>query len=86
MQIVIDTGGQATCLYSEAVDLTALGALAIRRASYVEPDASGSWWADLSPVHGPRLGPFTRRSCALDAERVWLEDHVIGNANRSDRT
>ena len=39
-----------------------------RRASHVEPDADGRWWADLSPVAGPRLGPFEVRSAALDAE------------------
>ena len=32
----------------------------IRRASHVEPDEAGRWWADLSPVGGPRLGPFAR--------------------------
>ena len=73
MQLVIDCQGQVRCLYDEALDLAALGSVSIRRASHVEPDEQGRWWADLAPVEGPRLGPFERRSAALDAERQWLE-------------
>ena len=73
MQLVIERGGLVRCLYEEAIDLTTLGTTAIVRASYVEPDDEGCWWADLSPVHGPKLGPFTLRSDALQAEHHWLE-------------
>jgi hypothetical protein len=78
--MVIDATGRARCLYGEAIDLAALGELTIRRASHVEPDGEGRWWADLSPVDGPSLGPFTLRSQALNAERVWLEAHRLGAA------
>jgi hypothetical protein len=44
----------------------------IRRASHVEADKAGRWFADLSPVAGPVLGPFDRRSEALAAEHEWL--------------
>ena len=37
------------------------------------PTADGRWTADLRPVGGPVLGPFARRSEALEAERAWLE-------------
>ena len=77
MELVIDVYGQARCLYTEVIDLAAIGPLAIRRASQVEPDENGSWWADLAPVNGPRLGPFECRSLALDAERIWLETHWL---------
>ena len=77
MRLVIEPGGRVRCLYGEAVDLTSLGVLSIRRASHVEPDDAGSWWADLAPVGGPRLGPFTLRSLALDAETAWLERHWL---------
>jgi hypothetical protein len=77
MLLVIEPGGQIHCLYGEAVDLASLGILSIRRASHVEPDVNGNWWADLSPLGGPRLGPFTRRSLALDAETAWLEQHWL---------
>jgi hypothetical protein len=46
--------------------------LKITRASHVEPDAEGYWWADMGPSGGPVLGPFTSRSAALGAERGWL--------------
>ena len=55
------------------IDLAALGAPRITRASHVEPDESGRWLADLAPVGGPVLGPFERRSEALEAEVAWLE-------------
>jgi hypothetical protein len=53
MLLRINPGGAVRCLYAEAIDLAALGTLAIRRASHVEPDGQGHWWADLSPVGGP---------------------------------
>ena len=77
MNLLIDPQGQVHCLYSEAVDLAVLGSLSIRRASHVEPDEQGRWWADLSPVEGPTLGPFERRSQALEVEAAWLESHLL---------
>ncbi len=65
--------GQVRCIYAESIDLASLGQLEIRRASHVEPDEHGQWWADLAPVGGPRLGPFTARGQALGAETGWLE-------------
>lgn len=73
MQLRVERDGNLRCVYDEAIDLTALGALTIRRASSVEPDRDGAWWADLSPLGGPRLGPFAQRSLALIAEVTWLE-------------
>src|SRR5207253_242513 len=73
MMLVVDRAGTIHCLYSESIDLSALGPLSMRRASHVEPDVSGYWWADLAPVQGPRLGPFACRSAALHAEQTWLE-------------
>jgi hypothetical protein len=73
MQLVVARGGVVRCLYTEVIDLAALGGLSIQRASHVEPDDDGQWWADLSPVNGPRLGPYTCRSQALAAEQGWLE-------------
>jgi hypothetical protein len=79
MHLVIDPRGIVRGVYSEAIDLSQLGDMAIRRASHVEPDAAGRWWADLTPVGGPMLGPFGRRSDALTAELTWLEEHWLGN-------
>jgi hypothetical protein len=80
MDLVIDGRGQVRCLYSEAIDLAALGTLIIKRASHVEPDEAGRWWVDLDPVKGPRLGPFAHRSQALAAEEAWLSHHILGGA------
>ena len=77
MNVRIDPQGTVRALYSEALDLAALGAGRIDRASTVEPDAAGCWWADLGPSGGPVLGPFRRRSEALAAEVRWLEGHRL---------
>jgi len=82
MQLLIDPGGTIRCLYDEALDLRALGSLAIRRGSHVEPDRHGRWFADMSPVKGPKLGPFPCRSEALAAERRPQIDHHYTTARR----
>ena len=41
-----------------------------------EPVPQG-WWADMSPVDGPVLGPFATRHTALHAEKEWLEANNI---------
>jgi hypothetical protein len=73
MQLVIDAQGTVHTLYDESLDLRSLGPAVIRRASHVEPDAEGQWWAEI--LGGPRLGPFERRSAAIEAELAWLEAH-----------
>lgn len=77
MELFIDPTGCMRCLYGETIRLGELGPLTIRRASHVEPDETGRWWADLSPSNGPRLGPFETRSAALLAEEAWLITHVL---------
>jgi hypothetical protein len=77
MQLIISPAGVIRCLYSEELDLKRLGRLTITRGSHVEPDESGQWSADLAPVGGPRLGPFPKRSQALEAEQEWLEQHWL---------
>ena len=72
MEVVVDAGGDVRCIYDEALDLRELGKLQITRASHVEPDRDGCWWADMGPVSGPVLGPFRNRTEALAAERRWL--------------
>jgi hypothetical protein len=80
MLLIVAPRGEVRCLYDELIDLTPLGQPVIHRASHVEPDEHGRWWADLSPVRGPRLGPFQFRSEALAAERDWLEAHGLPQA------
>ena len=77
MELVITPVGDVRCLYDESLDVNALGAVHIQRGSLVEPDRVGQWFADMSPVGGPRLGPFPRRSDALSAEVAWRRDHWL---------
>ena len=72
MELVVGVDGMARCIYDETLDLREIGRLQITRASHVEPDAEGYWWADMGPVDGPVLGPFRNRTEALGAEREWL--------------
>jgi hypothetical protein len=72
MELVVGCDGGVRCIYEEALDLRALGKLQITRASHVEPDTEGNWWADMGPSGGPVLGPYGSRSEALGAERWWL--------------
>lgn len=77
MQLVILPSGTVRCVYGESIDLNKLGAISISRGSHVEPDHDGQWMADLSPVDGPQLGPFARRSDALKAEAKWLNSRWL---------
>jgi len=79
MELIINSTGQASCIYGETINLAALGLLSIQRASHVEPDAQGRWFADLSPIQGPTLGPFAQRSEALAAEVTWLREHWLSD-------
>jgi hypothetical protein len=74
-ELLVDSVGSIRCIYDETIDLATLGRLSIRRASYVEPSFEGRWIADLRPVEGPVLGPFSTRSTALTAEVDWLRRH-----------
>jgi hypothetical protein len=75
MVVIIDPTGTVTMLYTELFDLAPLGTQSIVRASHVEPDAEGDWFAYL--IDGPKLGPFARRSEALAAEVTWLTEHRL---------
>jgi hypothetical protein len=77
MHLVIETDGTVRCLYDEALDLMPLGNLQIQRGSHVEPDQHGRWFADMSPLDGPLLGPFSKRSDALTAEVDWLTSNWL---------
>jgi hypothetical protein len=76
-QMVISKQGSVRHVYEEGIDLRPLGSPQIERGSHVEPTTEGTWTADMSPVGGPLLGPFSKRSEALAAERAWLETHWL---------
>jgi len=75
--LMLEPDGTVQTLYTEAIDLRKFGKLNIQRASHVDADRKGMWWANLSPVKGPRLGPFRLRSQALKAEVAWIKKHVL---------
>ena len=77
MELLIAASGQVRCIYSEEIDLAVLGTLSISRGSHVEPDENGQWLVDLSPVGGPKLGPFAARSVDLAEEVAWLSRHWL---------
>lgn len=77
MELLVTPTGRIRCVYGEDVNLHQLGRLSIQRGSHVEPTADGRWTADLSPVDGPVLGPFTSRADALTAEQTWLLKHWL---------
>lgn len=79
--VTITDAGRLKCLYAdELLPVLQLGTVEIVRASYVEPDAEGQWWADLWPQGGGTLGPFPTQRAALDAEREWLQANVLGGS------
>lgn len=73
MILRVEPDGTLVTIYTETIQLDELGRARIERASHVEPTPEGAWTADLSPVNGPVLGPFAKRSEALAAEVAWLE-------------
>jgi hypothetical protein len=79
MTISISPSGAMSFIYDD--DLRGLldeGNASIKRASHVEPMADTSdWTADLAPVGGPVLGPFTKRREALEAERDWIAENTL---------
>ena len=80
MTLFVGPEGTIKCVYAEALDLAQIGCVQIIRASHVEPDETGCWWADITPAGGPVLGPFGRRSDALAAEHRWLDANLTALA------
>jgi len=77
MELIFESSGKARCVYSDTLPLANIGRLRIERASHVEPNDKGEWIADLLPVSGPTLGPFSRRTDAISAEVQWLRDNWL---------
>ena len=77
MELVFESSSNARCVYSDTLPLVTIGKLRIERASNVEPNKEGEWIADLSPVSGPTLGPFSKRTDAIAAEVQWLRDNWL---------
>lgn len=83
MELIITPAGVVHAIYGEVIPLETLGPPRITRASRVEPDAKGQWWADLGLCGGPQLGPYPRRSDALQAEVAWLKTYWLSPSPQS---
>ena len=66
-----DQAGIGHCLYTEAIDLSALGALEIARASHIEFNNQSQQWEVRSP-EGALLYSHTSRSTCLDWELQYF--------------
>lgn len=76
--IIVESNGTIRFIYDDRLkDLLHNGSAVIQRVSHVEPTTAGDWTADLTPVQGPVLGPFSFRQQALDAEINWLNNNVL---------
>ena len=81
MLLNVSNGGVIRMIYSDGLAcLLGEGVGSINRASHVEPGIGG-WFADMSPVNGPNLGPFALRADALAAEINWLELNYISGTD-----
>lgn len=81
-RVVKISGGAIQFLLDDKMQaLAKLGKVEASRASHVEPEVINGevkWFADLSPVRGPKLGPFDTRTIALDKEVAWLNENYLG--------
>ena len=80
---IIEPNGAVRGIYSDLIPYQAIGTPDIVRASHVEPDKHGMWWADMTPMNGPKLGPFLERSKAIQTEVQWLETYWLDQDGRS---
>lgn len=68
----IEPDGTVVTVYTDTVDLRALGHVRARRASVVEWDESAQAWIARILASGEALGPFATRAGAVLAERAVL--------------
>lgn len=68
----IEPDGTVVTVYTDTVDLRAVGHVHAVRASVVEWDESGQAWTARILATGERLGPFGTRAAAVVAERAVL--------------
>lgn len=66
-----DPTGNGHCLFTEAIDLSSLGALEIARASSIEFNNQSQQWEVKSP-EGERLFSHPSRQACLDWEHQYF--------------
>jgi hypothetical protein len=70
--LTIDHDGTGRCLYSELIDLRALGSLTCQRASHIEFDGTAQDWKVLSADRNRVLFRDPSRQACLD----WEQDNL----------
>jgi hypothetical protein len=70
--ITFTPDGLGHALYTEAVDLAAIGALSVRRATSIEFDDARQYWRVRDPSGFALFNSPSRQLC-LDWERRYLE-------------
>jgi len=71
--ITFTPDGRGHALYTEAVDLSEIGPLAIRRATTIEFDNDARYWRVRDPAGFALFNSPSRQAC-LDWERRHLEE------------
>lgn len=82
MKLLVSPEGVITAIYSD--DLVPLIKEAekvnISRASHVEPDDKGQWWATMKPFgEEVLLGPFETHKEAITEEVNYLEERLFND-------
>lgn len=71
MKITFTPHGLGQCLYTELIDLTAIGRLRIKRATNIEFDNNRQAWR-VKDVQGKALYESSSRQACLDWERHYF--------------
>lgn len=85
-EIIFQTDGTGRGLYTEAIDLSAVGRLAVARATTIEFDAAAQRWVVRTPEGVERFRHARREACvawehaALEAE----ENRKHSNPNQGE--
>jgi len=75
--IRFDSDGSAKCLWTEAIDLSAIGTLRIYRASKIEyNNARGLWQVTINGCMQPSFEASTRQAC-IDWEVTELNNALL---------
>lgn len=75
MKLVIKRDGTIECLYTDKIDLHALGTLTVERASKIEYNNDWQEWETTILSTGERYTHKSREK-ALEHERELLEDRM----------
>ena len=73
--LVVGADGTISCLWTEAIDLSSLGTMAMRRASTVKFDPARQVWSVDVPDIGEIFAAASREAC-LSYEREWFAARI----------